>query len=327
MKHSRRRLLHLATGAAVLPALQRVAQAQSYPARPVSLIVGFSPGGAADIVARLMAQQLSLRLGQQFIVENKPGAGTNIATELVVRAAADGYTLLLATTANAINATLYKNLHFNFLIQTEPVSRIIFAPLVMVVNPTFPARTVPEFIAYAKAHPGEINLASSGIGTPGHLAGELFKMMAGITMVHVPYNGGAPALTDLMGGRAQVFFSVLPDSIAYIRDGKLRALAVTTSTRSEALPDVPTLGDFLPGYEASAWDGIVAPAGTPTAIIVKLNKEINAILADQEVGKRLRDLGSQPSPSAMLPFSFKAFIVNETLKWKKVIESANIKQG
>jgi tripartite-type tricarboxylate transporter receptor subunit TctC len=324
VKLSRRRLLHLARGAAALPALSRVAQAQSYPARPVRLIVGFPAGGASDIVARLVAKWLSERLGQQFIVENQPGAGTNIATEAVVRATADGYTLLSAGSPNAINATLYDDLGFNFIRDIAPVAAIIHAPLVMVVNPSFPAETIADFIAYAKANPGQINMASSGNGTAGHLAGELFKMMAGINMVHVPYRGGAAALADLLAGRVQVFFAVPPDSMAYIRADRLRALAVTTSTRLEALPNVPTMGDFLPGYEASSWQGIGAPKNTATEIIEKLNKEINAILADQEVKKRLGDLGGVPMP--MTPSEFGMFIIAETEKWAKTIKFANIKR-
>jgi len=282
------------------------------------LIVGFPAGGASDIVGRLMAQRLSERLGQQFIVENRPGANTNIGTEAVVRAAADGYTLLYATTSNAINATLYGNLDFNFIRDIAPVAGIIHAPLVMVVNPSFPAKTVSDFIAYAKASPGQINMASAGIGTAGHLAGELFKMMVGINMVHVPYRGGAPALTDLLGGQVQLYFSVLPDSMEYIRAGKLRALAVTAATRWEALPDLPTVGDFVPGYEASAWQGVGAPKKTPIEIIEMLNKEINAILADHEIKTRLGDLGGVPMP--MNPAEFERFIVAETEKWGKVVK-------
>jgi tripartite-type tricarboxylate transporter receptor subunit TctC len=323
LKHSRRSLLNLATAAAVLPALLRVAQAQSYPARPVRLIVGFPAGGASDIVARLIAQWLSQRLGQQFIVENQPGAGTNIATEAVVRAAADGYTLLYAGSPNAINATLYDHLDFNFIRDIAPVAGIIRAPLVMEVNPAFPAKSVPDFIAYAKANPGEINMASSGNGTAPHMAGELFKMMAGINMIHVPYRGGAPALTDLLAGRVQVFFDLLPDSIAYLTAGKLRPLAVTTSTRLEALPNVPTVGDSLPGYEASAWQGIGAPKKTTAEIIEKLNKDINAILADQEVKKRLVGVGGVPMP--MTAAEFGKFVIAETEKWAKVIKFADIK--
>jgi tripartite-type tricarboxylate transporter receptor subunit TctC len=318
VKLHRRRFLHLAAGAAALPALLRVAKAQSYPARPVRLIVGFPAGGASDIVARFMAQWLSQRLGQQFIVENRPGAGTNIGTEAVVRATADGYTLLYATTPNAINATLYENLDFNFIRDIAPVAGIIHAPLVIVVNPSLPAKTVPDFIAYANANPGRINMASAGNGTPGHLAGELFKMMAGINLVHVPYRGGAPALTDLLGGQVQVYFSVLPDSMEYIRAGKLRALAVTAATRWETLPDLPTLGDFVPGYEASAWQGVGAPKNTPTEIIENLNKEINAILVDYEIKRRLGDLGGVPMP--MTPAEFGRFIVAETEKWEKVVK-------
>jgi len=265
-----------------------------------------------------MAQRLSERLGQQFIVENRPGANTNIGTEAVVRAAADGYTLLYATTSNAINATLYGNLDFNFIRDIAPVAGIIHAPLVMVVNPSFPAKTVSDFIAYAKASPGQINMASAGIGTAGHLAGELFKMMVGINMVHVPYRGGAPALTDLLGGQVQLYFSVLPDSMEYIRAGKLRALAVTAATRWEALPDLPTVGDFVPGYEASAWQGVGAPKKTPIEIIEMLNKEINAILADHEIKTRLGDLGGVPMP--MNPAEFERFIVAETEKWGKVVK-------
>lgn len=318
MNISRRRLLHLATGAAVLPAALRVAKAESYPARPVRLIVGFPPGGASDIVARLMAQRLSERLGQQFIVENRPGAGTNIGTAAVVRSTPDGYTLLYATTPNAINATLYDDLDFNFIRDITPVAGIVRVPLVIVVNPSFPSKTVPDFIAYAKANPGQINMASAGNGTPGHLAGELFKMMAGINMIHVPYRGGAPALIDLLSGHVQVYFSVLPDSMEYIRAGKLRALAVTASTRWEALPDLPTVGDFLPGYEASAWQGVGAPKNTATEIIEELNKDINGILADSEIKRRLRDLGGVTIP--MTPAEFGKFVIAETEKWAKVVK-------
>jgi tripartite-type tricarboxylate transporter receptor subunit TctC len=318
MNISRRRLLHLATGAAVLPAVLRVAKAESYPARPVRLIVGFPPGGASDIVARLMAQRLSERLGQQFIVENRPGAGTNIGTAAVVRSTPDGYTLLYATTPNAINATLYDDLDFNFIRDITPVAGIVRVPLVIVVNPSFPSKTVPDFIAYAKANPGQINMASAGNGTPGHLAGELFKMMAGINMIHVPYRGGEPALTDLLSGNVQVYFSVLPDSMEYIRAGKLRALAVTASTRWEALPDLPTVGDFVPGYEAIAWQGVGAPKNTATEIIEELNKEINGILADSAIKRRLRDLGGVPIP--MTPAEFGKFVIAETEKWAKVVK-------
>jgi tripartite-type tricarboxylate transporter receptor subunit TctC len=263
MKLPRRNFLHLLTGAAALPAVSRIAWAQTYPTRPVRVIVGFPPGGTADIVARLVGQRLSERLGQPFVIENRPGAGGNIGTEAVVRAPADGYTLLLAATLNTINATLYDKLNYNFIRDIAPVACIIRTPLIMVVNPAVPAKTVPEFIAYAKDNPGKVTMASAGTGTLSHIAGELFKMMTGIDMLHVPYRGGAPALTDLMGGQVQVYFSPLPESISTIKGGKLRALAVTTATRSEALPDIPTVGEFVPGYEASVWFGLSAPTGTP----------------------------------------------------------------
>jgi tripartite-type tricarboxylate transporter receptor subunit TctC len=323
MNLSRRRFLHLAAGAAALPVVSRTAKAQSYPARPVRLIVGFPAGGAADIVARLMAQWLSERLGQQFVVENRPGAGTNIGTGVVVQATADGYTLLFATTPNAINATLYDHLDFNFIRDIMPVAGIIRAPLVIVVNPSFPAKSVPDLIAHAKANPGKINMASAGNGSPAHLAGELLKTMAGIDMVHVPYRGGAPALTDLLGGQVQVYFSVLPDSMEYIRAGKLRALAVTAATRWEALPDLPTVGDFVPGYEVSAWQGVGAPKNTPTEIIEKLSNEVNAMLADHEIKRRLFDLGGVPMP--MTPAEFGKFIVAETEKWGKAVRFSGAK--
>jgi len=319
----RRRFLRLTAGAAVSTAALGVAKAQSYPARPVRLVVGFPPGGASDIVARLMAQPLSERLGKQFIVENRPGAGTNIATEAVVRATADGHTLLFVTPPNAINATLYDNLDFDFIRDIVPVAGVISAPLVIVVNPSFPARTIPDFIAYAKANPGRVNMASSGNGTSGHLAGELFKMMAGINMLHVPYRGGAPALIDLLAGQVQVYFSVPPDSIEHIRAGKLRALAVTGATRSETLPELPMVGDFVPGYEATAWQGVGAPTNTPAGIIEKLNNEINAILADHEIKRRLGDLGGVPMP--MTSAEFGKFIVAETEKWGRVVTFAGAK--
>src|SRR5215470_17623760 len=323
MKLPRRNFLHLAAGAAALPAVTHVARAQAYPSRPVRVIVPFTPAGDTDLVARVMGQWLSERVGQQFIVENRPGAGTNIGTEAVVRATADGYTLLFATTANVINTTLYDNLAFNFSRDIAPVAGIITAPLVILVNPSFPAKTIPEFIAYAKARPGQINVASSGNGTSGHLAGELFKMMAGINMVHVPYRGGAAALTDLLGGQVSVYFSVLPDSMEYIRAGKLRALAVTAATRWETLPDLPTVGDFVPGFEASAWQGVGAPKNTPNEIIEKLNKEINAILADREIKRRLGDLGGVPMP--MTPAEFGKFVVDETEKWGRAVKFAGAK--
>ena len=287
MKLPRRNFLHLAAGAAATPVVLRVARAQTYPSRPVRIIAGFAPGGGVDIVARLIGQWLSERLGQQFIIENRPGAGTNIATEAVVQAPADGYTLLLVNPANAINATLYEKLNFNFIRDVAPVAGIMVVPNVMVVHPSVPAKTVPEFIAYAKANLGKINMGSGGIGGPSHVAGELFKMMAGVDLVHVPYRGVAPALTDLIGGQVQVIFSTMPGSIEYIRTGKLRALAVTTAMRAEALPDIPTVGEFVPGYEASAWYGLGAPKNTPAEIVAKLNKKINAAWPIPSYGRGL----------------------------------------
>ena len=287
----RRQFLHLTAGVAALPAVSRFAGAQTYPSRPVRLVVAVAAGASPDIVARLIGHWLSERLGQPLIVENRPGAGTNVGTEVGVRAPPDGYTLLMALSANAINASLYNNLRFNFINDTEPVASIATIPLIMQVNPSFPAKTVPEFIAYAKANPGRINMASGGIGSPTHVAGELFKMMAGIDMMHVPYRSEAPALTDLIAGQVQVMFGVMPASLGYVRAGKLRALAVTTAKRQEALPDVPAIAEFLPGYEASGWYGIVVPKATPTEIVEKLNKEINTALADPKVKERLVDLG------------------------------------
>jgi tripartite-type tricarboxylate transporter receptor subunit TctC len=321
MKLPRRRFLHLAAGAAALPAVARVARAQTYPTRPVRLIVGFPAASASDIVARLMGQWLSERLGQQFVVENRPGAATNIATEVIVRAPPDGYSLLFATSENAINATLYDNLNFNFIRDIAPVASIIRVPYVMEVNPSVPAKTVPEFIAYAKANPGELNMASNGNGSGPHMAGELFKMMANVDLVHVPYRGNY--YPDLLGGQVQVLFGPVPSSIGYIQAGKLRALAATTATRLEVLPDVPTVGEFVPGYEASGWQGIGAPKNTPAEIIGRLNEEINAALADPKMKGRLADLGSLPIP--VTPADFSKFIVEETEKWGKVIRAANIK--
>jgi len=321
MKLPRRTFLHLAAGVAVLPAVSRIARAQSYPMRPVRLIVGFPAGSASDIVARLMGQWLSQRLGQQFVVENRPGAATNIATEVIVRAPPDGYSLLFATSANAINATLYDNLNFNFIRDIAPVAGIVRVPNVMEVNTSFPAKTVPEFIAYAKANPGKINMASGGNGSGPHVAGELFKMMAGVDLVHVPYRGNP--YPDLIGGQVQVMFSPIPASIGYVRAGTLRALAVTTAKRLETLPDLPTVGEFIPGYEASGWQGIGAPQNAPAEIIDKLNKEINAGLADAKTKAQLADLGGVPVP--MTPAEFRKFIAEETEKWNKVIRAANIK--
>jgi tripartite-type tricarboxylate transporter receptor subunit TctC len=323
VKLPRRRFLHLAAGAAALPAVSRAAPAQAYPTRPVRIIVGFAAGGGVDIIARLMGQYLSERLGQPFIIENRPGAGTNIGTEVVVTSPPDGYTLLLANAANAINATLYDNLGFNFLGDIAPVAGIMRVANVMVVNPSFPAKTVPEFIAYAKANPGQINMASGGKGDSPHMSGELFKMMTGIDMVYVPYRGLAPALTDLLGGQVQVIFGTMPASIAYVKAGKLRALAVTTATRAALLPDIPTLNEFLPGYEASQWYGIVAPKNTPPEIVERLNQEINAGLADPTMKGRLADLGGAIMSGS--PADFGTLLADETEKWGRVVRSANIK--
>ena len=323
MKLPRRQFLHLAASAAALPAVSRIAWAQAYPARPVRWIVPAPPGGPLDIVARLFGQWLSERLGQPFIVENRPGGGTNIATEMVARAPADGYTLLSVVTAAAINATLYDKLNFNFIRDIAPVASIIRVPLVMVINPSIRASTVPEFIAYAKANPGTISLASPGTGTAPHVAGELFKMMTGVNMLHVPYRGDAPAFTDLLGGQVQVYFPTTISSIEHIKTGKLRALAVTTATRVEALPDIPTMGDFIPDYEASNWYGVGAPKNTPTEIVGKLNNEINAALADANMKARLSDIGG--AILAGSPADFGRLIAEETEKWGKVIRAANIK--
>jgi tripartite-type tricarboxylate transporter receptor subunit TctC len=322
MKLPRRRFLHLAAGAAALPAVSRIARAQAYLSRPVRIVVGFAPGGAPDIFARLIGQWLSDRLGQQFVIENRPGAATNIATEVVVRAPADGYTLLQVSAAHTINATLYQKLNFNFIRDIAPVASIVRLPLVMLVHPSVPAKTVSEFIAYAKANPGKINMASAGNGTITHVAGELFKMMAGVDLVHVPYRGGTAMLTDLIGGQVQVLF-VGSETIEHIRSGKVRALAVTTATRSELLPDTPTVGEFLPGFDASVWFGIGAPKQTPAAIIDTLNREINAALDDPKLKTRLIDLGG--TLLAGSPADFGKLIADDTEKWGKVIRAANIK--
>ena len=319
----RRQFLHLAAGAAALPALSRIAWAQAYPTRPVRLIIGIVPGSGPDIVGRLLGQWLSDRLGRPFIIENRPGAGTNIATEAVVRSPADGYTLLLVTGANAINATLYEKLSFNFISDIAPVASISRETFALEVNPSFPAKTVPEFIAHAKANPGKLSMASPGSGTGPHMAGELFKMMAGVDLVHVPYRGSAPAWTDLMGGQVQVTFGPLTSSIQYVRAGKLRALAVSSTSRSDALPDIPTLADFLPGYEATGWFGIGAPTSTPAEIIDKLNGEINAAIADAKIKARLADFGGLPMP--MTPADFGKFIAKETEKWGKVVKFSGAK--
>jgi tripartite-type tricarboxylate transporter receptor subunit TctC len=323
MKLPRRNFLHLAAGAAALPAVSRFAWAQTYPSRPVRLIVPVAPAGASDITARLIGQWLSERLGQQFVIDNRPGGGTNIATEAVVRAPADGYTLLMVGSNNASNATFYDKLNFNFIRDIAPVAGVFRGPYVMVVNPSVPAKTIPEFVAYAKTNPGRISMASSGIGAATHLAGELFKMMAVIDMVHVPYRGGGPAVTDLIAGQVQVYFASTVASIQYIRAGRLRALAVTAAMRSDALPDIPTVGEFLPGYEASTWYGVGAPKATPAEIVEKLNKEINAGLADAKIKARLLDLGGDVL--ALSPTDFGKLIADETEKWAKVVKFANIK--
>jgi tripartite-type tricarboxylate transporter receptor subunit TctC len=323
MKLPRRNFLHLAAGAAALPAVSRLAWAQAYPSRPVRIIVPFAPAGSTDIVARLMGQWLSERLGQQFVIENRPGAGGNIGTEAVVRASPDGYTLLMVGGWNAINATLYDKLPFNFIRDIAPVAGVIRSGNVMVVNPSVPAATVPEFIAYAKANPGKLSMASAGKGAPSHISGELFKMMTGVDMVHVPYRSGGPALTDLLGGQVQVFFASTVSSIEYIRDGRLRALAVTEATRSDALPDIPAMGEFVPGYEASNWYGVGIPKNTPAEIVDMLNKEINVALADPKMQARLADFGG--TPLVISPTDFGRLIAEETEKWGKVIRAANIK--
>jgi tripartite-type tricarboxylate transporter receptor subunit TctC len=319
----RRYFLRLATGAAALPAISRIARADNYPSRPVHIVVGFPPGQSADISARLLGQWLSERLGQTFVIDNKPGASSSVATELVVRAAPDGYTLLWVVTSNYINATLYKKLPYNFIRDIAPVASNTRTPLVMEVTPSLPVKTVPEFIAYAKAHPGKLNMASGGIGNSTHMAGELFKMMTGITMLHVPYRGSAPALTDLMAGQVQVMFDLMPSSIGHIRAGKLRPLGVTTATPSKALPGVPTISEFVPGYEASAVGGIGAPKGTPTEIVNRLNKEIDAALADAAMNAHFANLGVAPVPGS--PDDFATLIAAETDKWAKVIKFAGIK--
>jgi tripartite-type tricarboxylate transporter receptor subunit TctC len=323
MKLSRRSFLHLAAGAVALPAVSRIARAQTYPTRPVRIIVSLAAGGMQDILARLMGQWLSERLGQPFVIENRTGAGGNIGTEAAVRALPDGYTLLTVGPSNAANATLYDKLNYNFIRDIAPVASLTRVPNVLEVHPSVPAKTVPEFIAYAKANPGKLSMASGGNGTSQHLSGELFKMMTGVSMQHVPYRGAGPALTDLMGGQVQVMFDNVSSSIEYIRAGKLRPLAVTTAARSEALPDLPTVGDFVPGYEASAVNGIGAPRATPTEIIDKLNKEINTGLVDPKLRTRLADLGASVLVGS--PADYGRLIVEETEKWGKVILAANIK--
>lgn len=322
MKFPRRQFLRLTAGVAALPIVSPIARAQIYPSRPVRIVVGFPPGGPTDIIARLISQYLSERLGQQFVVENRPGAGGNIGAEAVVRAQPDGYTLLLVSASNAISATLYDNLSFVFIRDIAPVAGLVRVPNVMEVNPSVPAKTVPQFIAYAKANPGKINMAGVN-GTTLQLAGELFKMMAGVDMLHVPYKGAGPALTDLIGGQVQVLFDNLSSSIEHIRAGKLRALAVTTVTRAKAMPDTPTVSEFVPGYEASAWQGIGAPRNTPPEIINKLNSEINVGLADLRIRTRIADLGG--TELAGSPSDFGKLIVDETEKWAKVVRFSGAK--
>ncbi len=325
MKLSRRKFVHLAMGAAALPALSRLACAQTYPLRPVRIVVGFAPGGVIDVGARLIGQWLTERLGQSFIIENRPGAANNIGTEFVVRAPPDGYTLLAVGPSSAINATLYDKLNFNFIRDIAPVAGVLRGPHVLVVNPSVPAKTVPEFIAYAKANPRKLNMASAGTGTGVHIAGELFKMMAGVDLVHVPYRGAGPAYNDLLAGQVQVMFPGTVTSIEYIRAGRLRALAVTAATRSDELPDIPTVSEFVPGYEASQWLGVGAPKATPAEIVATLNNEINAGLADPKFKARLADLGG--TVLAGSPADFGRLISDETKKWGKVIRAANIKPG
>ena len=321
MKLPRRQFLHLAAGAVALPALSRISWAQAYPTRPVRIVVGFPPGTSSDITARLIAEWLSQRLGQQVLVENRTGAGTNIAAETVVQASPDGYSLLWVTQTNAINATLYESLNFNFIRDIAPVAGVIRVPTVMMINPSVPAKTVPEFIAYAKANPDKINMSSPGIGSANHVLGELFQMMTGVKLVHIPYKGSQ--FPDLLSGQVQITFNPLPSSLNFINTGKLHALAVTSATRQAVLPDVPTVGEFVPGYEGNAWFGIGAPKNTPKEIVDKLNSEINAGLADPKLSARLIDLGGVPM--SVTPAEFGKFIADETEKWGKVVKFAGLK--
>jgi tripartite-type tricarboxylate transporter receptor subunit TctC len=323
MRISRRKFLHLSAGVAALPAASPRASANTYPTRPVRILAGFAAGGGVDITARIIGQWLSDRLGRSFITENRPGAGGNIATDLVVNAPADGYTLLLSTVPNAVNATLYENLGFDFMRDTAPVAGIIRVAMVVLVHPSVPANTLPEFLSYVKANPGKVNMASAGIGSAPHMAGELFNFMAGVKMVHVPYRGQGPALADLLGGQVQVLFATTPGITDYIKSGRLRALGVTTASRVDVLPDVPPIGDVVAGYEASQWYGLCAPRKTPMEIVELLNREINAGLADPGVKARLADLGGEPLPGS--PSAFGAFIGEETAKWAKVVSFAGIK--
>src|SRR5215469_7167074 len=323
MPRSRRDVLRLAASAAAVPAVPRLARAQAYPSRPVHILVGFAAGSAFDILARLIAQALTERLGQTFVVDNRPGAGGTIATEAVTRSRPDGYTLLVTGSPDAINATLYTNQSFSFMRDIVPVAGVGRGPNVMVVAPSFPAKTAPEFIAFAKAHPGQISVASAGVGSESHMCSELFKLMAGVDMVHVPYRGQAPALTDLIGGQVQADFAPLPPSIEYAKAGKLRALAITSSARSEAFPDLPTLAEFLPGYEATLATGLGAPRGTPAEVIERINKEVNAALAHPRIKAQLADLGNAPLPGS--PADFGNLVAAEAEKWAKVIRAANLK--
>jgi len=323
MKLPRRQFLYLAGGAAALPTISRIGWTEAYPSRPVRLVTGFAAAGGSDVVARLIGQWLSERLGQSFIIENRPGAGGNIGTESVVRAPPDGYTLLLVTFANVVNASLYKKLNFNFIRDIAPVAGLIRVPDLMAIHPSVPARTVPEFIAYAKANAGKITMASAGNGSSGHLAGELLKMMVGINLVHAPYRGNGPALTDLLGGQVELMFPTSPSAVEYVKSGRLRGLAVTAASRSETLPDLPTVGEFVPGYEVSALYGIGAPKGTPAEVIATINKESNAALANPKMKARFVDLGGIVIPGS--PADFGKLIVEETEKWAKVIQAANIK--
>jgi tripartite-type tricarboxylate transporter receptor subunit TctC len=323
MKFVRRRFLRLAAGMAAMPALSRLARADEYPVRSVRVVVGYAAGGVSDILARLIGQRLSERLGQPFVIENRPGAVSNVAAEVVVRAPPDGYTLFLAGISNAINVTLYPDLSFNFIRDMAPVGLISRSPLVMEVNPSVPAQTVAEFISYAKDNQNKVTMASAGAGGATHVSGELFQLMTGIKMLHVPYRGSPPALTDLMAGREQVMFDNLASSIALIRAGKLRALGLTSKTRSDALPDVPTIGEFVPGYEASIWNGITAPKNTPPEIVAKLNGELGAILAEPRIKAQYADLGNTPVSST--PGEFAKLIADDTEKWANVVKFADIK--
>jgi len=325
MKLPRRQFLKLSVGAFAVPAVSGIARAQTYPTRPVRVIVGYAAGGASDIAARLIGQRLYVRLGQSFVIENRPGAASNLATETVVHAPPDGHTLLLVSASNAINATLYDKLNYNFIRDIAPVGSITRGPLVMLVNQSFPATTAAEFIAHAKANPGQINMASAGVGSPQHLAGELFSAMAGIKMLHVPYRGAPPALTDLIGGQVQVYFGSTSGAISYVRSGQLRALAVTSAARSEALPDTPAVNEFVPGYEATTWYGFGAPKGTSAAIIEKLNAEINAALRDAIIKSRMAELGGTALPGS--PAEFAKLIADETERWGKAVKFSGVKES